>query len=178
MKLRDLEKLQSEIAILEARLVQLQEPTPATPLEGLPTAEILGQIQKNTELEKARLEERRNIELALPVLKERYVVMEKECSDLRAQLTRKMTVYQKAAQKLNSSLDGVLTQLEELRSLGLEAQATYQQAYGLGGGRVPIWTDNWHEHQLDFPAVVVLPDELGIRVVLTTQGLKPRYSRS
>jgi hypothetical protein len=42
----------------------------------------------------------------------------------------------------------------------------------------PIWTDNWHEHQLDFPAVVVLPDELGIRVVLTTQGLKPRYSRS
>jgi hypothetical protein len=47
MKLRDLEQLQSEITILEARLVQLQEPTPATPLEGLPTAEILGEIQKN-----------------------------------------------------------------------------------------------------------------------------------
>lgn len=178
MKLRDLEQLQSEITILEARLAQLQEPTPATPLEGLPTAEILGEIQKTTERERARVEELQNLQQALPILKERCAAMEKECATLKAELVRRMSSYEKTAKKLDSALNGVLAQLEELKSLGLEAQATYQQAYGLGGGRVPIWTDNWHEHQLDFPAVVVLPDELGIRVVLTTQGLKPRYSRS
>jgi predicted RNase H-like nuclease (RuvC/YqgF family) len=138
MKLRDLEKLQSEIAILEARIVQLQEPTPATPLEGLPTAEILGEIQKTTERERSRVEELQNLQQALPILKERFAVMEKECATLKAELVRKMTAYEKAARKLNSSLDGALTQLEELRSLGLETQATYQQAYGLGSGRVPI----------------------------------------
>jgi biotin operon repressor len=174
--LADLEKLRSEIVALESRLGQLEEPGLATSMEGLSTNEILGQIQKTTELERARMEERQNIQLALPVLRQRLAEMEKECARTKQQLKKTMADYEKLATQLKSSLESVLAQIDELKSQGMKAQSLYQSAYGSDFSRSPVWIDNW-PHRHDFPLIVITSSDDAVRVTLTTEGMRSAYYR-
>ena len=174
-KLADLQQLQSEIAALEARLAQLQDPVASPVLEGLhSTGEILGEIQRVTGQERARLEEVQTLELALPALKQRYVIMQKECEKIKKELDKALIGWEKLSLDVKSSLEAVLTKIDDLKSEGLRVQRLYNSAYG-NDGSTPIFTDHW-PHRYDYPFVYVRQGDT-TTVVLSTEGQRSQWEQ-